>query len=296
VPGGPADRERSRIRPGETVLTVDGTRLHAATDPAAVFNKPRNLPLRLEVLGDTGKPRTVELLPTTYTAIRALLFQDLLKQRRARVESLSGGRLGYLLIEAMSQQSFEKFQEDLYAAGHDRQGLVIDVRDNGGGSTTDLLLTALCQPVHAFTVPRGAGAGYPRDRFVFPRWEKPIVVLCNQWSYSNAEIFSHAVKALGRGRIVGVPTAGGVISTGAESVLGMGMIRMPSRGWFLPGDGRDMERNGCVPDVPIWLEPGDDVDVALDRQLDKAVEVLLEDVKAFEERPRPKARYSSEGD
>ena len=84
----------------------------------------------------------------------------------------------------------------------DTQGLVIDVRENGGGFTTDHLLTALTQPRHAITVPRGGGRGYPHDRKIYASWNKPIVVLCNQNSFSNAEIFSHAVKNLKRGNII----------------------------------------------------------------------------------------------
>jgi len=70
------------------------------------------------------------------------------------------------------------------------------VRDNGGGSTTDLLLTALTQPKHAITVPRGGIQGYLHDRIVYASWSKPIIVLCNQNCYSNADIFSQAIKTV----------------------------------------------------------------------------------------------------
>ena len=132
----------------------------------------------------------------------------------------------------MDMPSFHKFEEELYAAGAGKDGLVIDVRENGGGSTTDHLLTALTQPVHAITVPRGGGPGYPQDRKVYATWNKPIVVLCNQNSFSNAEIFSHAIKTLKRGQLVGVPTAGGVISTGGVPIMDVGTLRLPFRGWF----------------------------------------------------------------
>jgi tricorn protease len=174
----------------------------------------------------------------------------------------------------MNMPSFSEFERQLYAAGNGKQGLVIDVRDNGGGSTADLLLTALTQPRHAITVPRGGGAGYPQSRMVFATWQKPIVVLCNQNSFSNAEIFSHAIKTLGRGKLVGVPTAGGVISTGSTSVLDVGTMRMPFRGWFVLGTGQDMELNGAIPDVIIWPEPGE-LPQGIDRQLESGVEILL---------------------
>ena len=193
----------------------------------------------------------------------------------------------------MDMRSFSKFEEELYSAGAGKDGLVIDVRENGGGSTTDHLLTALTQPVHAITIPRGGGPGYPQDRKVYATWDKPVVVLCNQNSFSNAEIFSHAIQTLKRGQLVGVPTAGGVISTGAATIMDVGTLRLPTRGWFTPGDGEDMELHGAVPEHVVWPEPSvgpRDSDV----QLARAVEVLQADVRAWQARPRPPLRKASE--
>jgi tricorn protease len=120
-----------------------------------------------------------------------------------------------------------------------------------------------------------------------------VVVLCNQNSFSNAEIFSHAIKTLGRGKLVGVPTAGGVISTGAVNIMGLGTLRLPSRGWYLISTGEDMELNGAVPDHIVWPEPGQ-MPSGQDVQLDKAIEVLLADVETWRQRPQPKLRKASE--
>ena len=110
-------------------------------------------------------------------------------------------------------------EEDLYHAGAGKEGLIIDVRFNGGGSTADHVMTALTQPVHAITRSRGSGEGYPQDRRVYASWTRPIVLMCNEHSFSNAEIVSHAIKQTGRGRVVGMRTAGGVISTGSASLM-----------------------------------------------------------------------------
>ena len=132
----------------------------------------------------------------------------------------------------MYWNEFEQFEREIYAAGHGKEGLVIDIRDNGGGFITDHLLTVLCQPRHAVTIPRGGGPGYPQDRKVYASWHKPLVVVCNQNSFSNAEIFAHAITTLKRGPSVGVPTAGGVISASREKILDAGTLRVPFRGWF----------------------------------------------------------------
>jgi len=183
------------------------------------------------------------------------------------VDQASNGTLGYLHIRGMNFPSFHRFEQELFMAGAGKDGLIIDVRNNGGGSTADHLLTALTQPVHAIAVPRGGGPGYPQDRMVYATWNKPIVVLCNQNSFSNAEIFAHAIKNLKRGQLVGVTTAGGVISTGGIPIMDIGFLRMPFRGWFTVNDGEDMELHGAVPDHIVWPEPGD----AEDKQLSKSV-------------------------
>lgn len=293
LPGGPAEQVRSAIKAGEIITAIDGKAVNPKSDLTAALNGPPGRELAVRVKNDKGEERTVSIRPISYPVARQLLYRHWLDHNQKAVEEMSKGKLGYVHIDAMAMPSFYKFQNELFAVGAGKDGLIIDVRENGGGSTADHLLTALCQPEHAITVPRGGGQGYPNDRKVYACWNKPITVLCNQNSFSNAEIFSHAIKTLKRGQLVGVPTAGGVISTGAAPVMDVGMIRLPFRGWFLPGDGRDMELNGAVPDFVLWPEPGQ-MPAGKDIQLEKAVNVLLGDVKAFAERPRPTLRKASE--
>jgi tricorn protease len=101
-------------------------------------------------------------------------------------------------------------------------------------------------------------------------------MLCNEKSFSNAEIISHAFKTLGRGPLVGQQTAGGVISTGSESLVDGTTVRLPFRGWYL-FDGTDMEENGAMPDFVVLQTPEDEVR-AFDAQLAKVVEELLRDL------------------
>jgi tricorn protease len=293
VPESPADDERSKIAAGETILSIDGIVVDPAMDLTRVLNGRQDRDIRLQVKSASGEEREVVLRPTSYTAIRARLYDKWVRDSRALVEKLSGGKLGYVHIQAMNQSSFYRFEEDLYAAGAGKDGLVIDVRNNGGGSTTDHLLTCLTQPVHAVTVSRGGAPGYPQDRKIYASWSKPIIVLCNQNSFSNAEIFSHAIKTLGRGKLVGVPTAGGVISTGATTIMDVGTLRLPTRGWYVLSTGEDMELNGAVPHYTVWPEPGQFA-AGKDAQVEKAVEVLLADVKAWNDRPQPKLRKATE--
>lgn len=284
---GPASHRNSRLEPGEIILKVDGQDVTPATDASAVLNGPIDRDITLRVRSAEGTERDVTLRPITYTTARQLLYEKWIRDNRNTVEKASNSTLGYLHISKMDDASFERFLDELYAAGSGHDGLIIDVRENGGGSTTDHLLTALNQPRHAIAVPRGGSPGYPDgERLVFAAWTKPIAVLCNQNSYSNAEVFSHAIKTLKRGKLIGVPTAGGVISTGATSIMDVGTLRLPFRGWYGIDDGQDMELNGAQPDFVVWPKPGD-MAKGIDAQLQKAIEVLQADVAAWKARPKP---------
>jgi tricorn protease len=194
------------------------------------------------------------------------------------VEDLSNGRLGYLHIQGMDIPSFEEFERNLYAAGHGKEGLIIDVRSNGGGWTTDYLMAVLGVRRHAFTIPRDEDPevrAYPQGRLPLAAWTRPAAVLCNEESYSNAEIFSHAFRSLDRGVLVGVPTFGAVISTGGMRLLDGGWVRLPLRGWYVADTGMNMENNGAVPDVVVPQPPAQDTAPDEDAQLARAVEELL---------------------
>lgn len=293
LPDSPADQKRSRILPAELVLSIDDTTVDPSLDLTSVLNGPLERDIRLVVRDGNNVERKVTLRPISYSAARELIYRKWIKDNRAKVKELSRDTLGYLHIAGMSMSSFYKFEEALYDVGAGKDGLVIDVRENPGGSTADHLLTVLTQPVHAITVPRGGGPGYPQDRIVYATWNKPIVVLCNQNSFSNAEIFSHAVKTLKRGQLVGVPTAGGVISTGSASIMDVGTLRLPFRGWFLRDTGADMELNGAVPDHLVWPVPGE-LATGQDQQLATGVSVLLDDVQAWKQRPRPELKKASQ--
>jgi len=291
----PATRAQSRLEPGEIVLAADGRALDPAVALGEQLHGPVERDVVLRVRGRDGAERDVRIRPVSYRTARRRLYEQWIEDNRRRVDELSGGRLGYLHIRGMNWSSFERFEAELYDVGHGKEGLLVDVRENGGGFTTDHLLTVLTQPAHAVTVPRGGSVGYPQGRMVYARWHKPVTVLCNQNSFSNAEIFSHAIRNLGRGRLVGVQTAGGVISTGGRGIMDFAFLRMPFRGWFVAKSGRDMELNGAEPHVTVWPEPGE-WPAGRDRQLETAVDVLLEDVRAWQARPRPEPRYRSQRD
>ncbi len=229
--------------------------------------------------GEEGEDVELDLLisPQSWSSLRSLIYKRMQQRNADLVDAWSGGRLGYAHVRGMSQPSLDEFERDLFAATEGRDGLIVDVRNNGGGWTADRMLASLMSQPHAYTVPRGADPsfteGYPQDRLFIQRCILPVNMLCNEKSFSNAEIVSHAFKGLDRGNLVGQQTYGGVISTGGTSLIDGTTVRHPFRGWYLP-DGTDMENNGAMPDLVVLQTPEDE-SRNHDAQLKAAVDDLL---------------------
>ncbi len=278
-----ADKSKSKLKVGDVIVAVNGSEIDRNTN----FYKLLKNTQGNEVLLSLKKGNDVVIRPQK--SIRNQQYEAWIDSRKKLVDEYSNGQLGYIHIQGMNMTSFERFERELKASGYGKKGIVIDVRYNGGGWTTDRLMAVLNVDQHAYTVPRGAAKSlknnkkfnknYPfNERAILSVNTKPVVALCNENSYSNAEIFSHAFKNLGLGKLVGQPTFGAVISTGAKR-LQNGAIRMPFRAWYVKASGKNMENEApAVPDylvknTPGWKERGEDA------QLKKAVEVLLKDIK-----------------
>lgn len=284
IPDSPADKAASKLNVNDVITAVDGKPYSDSDNFYELLNIRVDERTLLNVRGADGKNREVVIRPVN--SVRQLAYEEWVKDRKALVDKFSNGRLGYIHIQAMSQPSFEVFERELQAAGYGKDGLVIDVRYNGGGSTTDYLMAVLNYKQHAYTIPRGASENLERDklkfreyyptgeRLVYSAWMKPSIALCNEGSYSNAEIFSHAYKTLGIGKLVGVPTNGSVISTGGKGLMDGSFVRLPFRGWYTKATDKNQELGAVVPDIIVYNSP-DWIAKRTDDQLKAAVDELM---------------------
>lgn len=284
VPDSPADREDSKLFVGDVIFGVNGQEVKKNENFYSHFVATSNERTLLEVKGKDGKVREVVIRPTR--SIRTNLYNEWVKNNRKLVDKYSNGQLGYLHIAEMGWESFERFEREIAAVAEGKDGIVIDVRYNGGGWTTDYLMTILNTKQHAYTIPRGAADDISKEHKKFteyypyaPRlpyfpWMKASVALCNESSYSNAEIFSHAYKTLGIGTLVGTPTFGAVISTGGTALMDGTWVRLPFRAWFVKATEEDMEKVAATPHEILDNAP-DSKSKGKDEQLKKAVDVLL---------------------
>ncbi|MCF8366592.1 MAG: PDZ domain-containing protein [Bacteroidales bacterium] len=286
----PAHKSSSKINVGDEIVSVNGTKITESVNFWSLLSNQGGNQVLLEIKNNPGQIREIVIRPVE--SLNDALYDDWVEERRKLTDEYSGNRLGYLHIQGMNWQSFERFERDLAAAGEGKEGIVIDVRYNGGGWTTDYLMTVLNTPQHAYCVPRGAAKSlekehlnfrddYPfGERLPYFAWTKPSIALCNESSYSNAEIFSHAYKTLDVGTLVGTPTFGAVISTGANDLLNGAYVRLPFRAWYVKATDENMEHGPAVPDIIVNNTP-DSKAKGKDEQLQKAVQELLKEIENY---------------
>jgi tricorn protease len=272
---GPADKDYIKIKPGDLLLAIDGQELKTSDNYWRFYNTTPGRKFELTVnskpsLDDAWKA-TVE--PISSGAHSTLLYEKWVAERKAIVEKLSGGEIGYLHIRAMNAESLRKFERDL-VENHFKKALIIDQRFNGGGGIEQELLQILGQRRYQYTQGRDSGVEISRPQRAF---FGPMVVMQNEMSGSNAEMFPDGFRRLGLGKVIGVPTLGGVIGTGSFRLMDGSQLRTPSFGVWT-SSGQNMENYGVPPDVYADNRPEDFLN-GRDAQVEKAVEVLKEELK-----------------
>ena len=261
------------ISEGDILLSVDGEKVGKGLPFVPQFMDKVGDKIKLEIMsGDSLK--TVMIKGLSWGKDYSMFYDDWVAERSEKVKKWSHGKIGYLHIRGMDNPSYDKFYQDLFTKNYDKKALIIDVRNNGGGYTHDIILEVLTKRAYAFSTNRYFHA--KKYKTPSSAWQKPLAVLINENSFSDAEIFPAIFQELKLGKVIGVPTSGSVIGTGHRQFMDGSSMRMPGNGWFLL-DGKNMEGNGVQPDIlvqptPKQIESDDDI------QLKKAVEEMMREI------------------
>jgi len=272
---GPADKDYLKITPGHYVLSINGKLLKTTQNYWELLNvlPGRKLEFLLNSKPDINGAWPIIIDPLTPTAHANLEYSLWVEKHKTMVDKLTGGEVGYLHIRAMDAPSLQKFQEDLIDL-RDKKALIIDQRFNGGGGIDQELLQILNQRKQ-YQRTRG------RDSIDVARpvqaFYGPMVVLQNERSASDAEMFPDGFRRLGLGKLVGMPTMGAVIGTGSFTLMDGSQIRTPGSGVYT-STGENMENYGVPPDYFVDNGPADFL-AGKDRQIEKAIEVLKSGAK-----------------
>ena len=279
--GGPADKVG--LRSGDVITSLNKRRLKASTDLdkllAGTAGKTINVrykPFTEEGLGD--ERRSSELKPMPAAQVRAMTYQRWSGKNARTVNKAGKGRLGYIHLTQMNPENLQKFQRQVsqWIQNERVSGMVLDVRGNGGGNIHQQLMQVLMARPFAWVKVRGAPRRVNQPALF---WDRPVVVLTDERSFSDAEVFPHIFQSMERGKVVGIATPGGVIGTNDITLSDGTRFRVPRVGYY-GMDGTNLEGTGVQPDivVPMSIE---DLRTGKDPQLAKAIEVVSAEAKAW---------------
>ncbi|MEW2123619.1 PDZ domain-containing protein [Streptomyces sp. NPDC007259] len=269
------------VRAGDAILAVDGHPVDPLTGPAPLLTGSAGKPVELTVSpADGGDRRHVVVVPVADE--EALRYHAWVAGRRAYVHERSGGRLGYLHVPDMVGGGWAQIHRDLRTEMA-REGLVVDVRENRGGHTSQLVVEKLARRIVGWDLPRNMRPySYPGDA---PRG--PVVAVANEFSGSDGDIVNAAIKALKIGPVVGVRTWGGVIGIDSRYRLVDGtLVTQPKYAFWLEGYGWGVENHGVDPDVEVVMTPRDHAE-GRDPQLDEAIRLALESLERVPAKAAP---------
>ena len=275
VPLGPASLEGT-IHPGDRLLAVDGDTITPQTNLNSLLidKVGKRVVLSIET---AGKKRDAIVRPVTLQVEAGLLYNAWVEQRRAYVDRISGGKLGYVHIAAMGDHDLSQLYVDLDAQNETKEGVIIDVRNNNGGYVNGRVIDVFARRNYLLMTPRD-GATVPSRQALGQRaLGKPTILVVNESTLSDGEDFTEGYRALQLGKVVGTPTAGWIIFTGAQRLIDGSSVRVPGDRIRTMQD-NDMEMHPRPVDVEVERPLGE-TESGQDIQLNKAVDTLLGQLK-----------------
>src|SRR2546423_4488243 len=267
--GSPLRAPGVRIAAGDRLLAVNGRAVDQVTTPAALLVNQAGLAVELTVAKPDGNGKRTVVVATLRDD-RPARYREWVSANRARVRERTKGRVGYVHVPDMGARGYAEFHRS-YLAEVEHEALIVDVRFNGGGHVSQLVLEKLARRRIGYDVSRwGEPEPYPADS---P--SGPLVAVTNEHAGSDGDIFTHCFKLLGLGPVVGKRTWGGVIGISPRHALVDGSLTtQPEYAFWFSDVGWSVENYGADPDVEVDIRPQDHV-AGADPQLDKAVTLAL---------------------
>jgi len=267
-----ADRKSIDIKPGDVLVKVNDEVVDKKMDRNYYFTVPsRDRELRL-TFNRNGQMVNIKIHPQA--TLFANLYDEWIDNNQKRVDEKGKGRIAYGYMKNMGQGELDQFIIDMTQELNKKDALIFDLRYNTGGNVHDEVLKFLSQRSYLQWKYR-EGSLTPQSNF--SPADKPIVLLINEQSLSDAEMTSQGFKALKLGEIVGNETYRWIIFTSGISLVDGSSVRMPAWGCYSL-DGKDLEKTGVKPDILI-INSFDDKLNGRDPQLDKAIEEILKQLK-----------------
>ncbi|WP_194776828.1 S41 family peptidase [Pararhodonellum marinum] len=271
--GGPLDKAGLDIKAGFIIEKIDGEAVNKDKDIAAYLNRKTDKFVLLEISeSGTNSKKQLTVKPISLGEESQLLYKRWVKKNQDEVEKLSEGKLGYVHIPSMSDGPYRNVYEEMMGKYHDKDGVIVDTRFNGGGDlVADLAMFFTGEKFITYAT-EDRVVGY-EPTF---RWTKPTLAMFNEANYSDGHCFACGYTDLKIGKTVGMPTPGTCSFAGWEA------LPNGSRWGVVPISAKDkagnwMENNQTNPQFQVKNMPGK-IDRGIDQQLEKAVEELMKEL------------------
>ena len=266
------------VREGEYLIAINGTLTSRLNDmyEALLNTVGRQVTLRINERPEEKGSREVVVVPVENE--QPLYYYSMVQDNIEKVDKATGGRVGYIHIPDMGVQGLNEFVKHYYPQLR-KKALIIDVRGNGGGSVSPMIIERLRREIAMFEMSRDTIARPDPDGLLLG----PKVCLMNEFSASDGDIFPYRFKTYGLGKLVGKRTWGGVVGIrGSLPLLDGGQLMKPEFAPFgLDGKTWILEGIGVDPDIYVDNDPAKEF-AGIDEQLNKAIEVILEELKTKE--------------
>ena len=275
IKGGPLDKNSLNVKAGMIIEQINGVNITNDTDFAMYLNRISGKFTSLTVLDPaTKKSQIITVKPISLGAENGLLYERWVRANEDEVERLSNGKLGYIHLPGMNDGRYRNAYENVMGRYHDREGIIVDTRFNGGGDlVADLAMFFTGEKFLTYAVETRA-VGYEPGY----RWTKPTVAMANESNYSDGSCFACAYTELNIGKLVGMPVPGTCSFAGWEMLQNgtvlWGSVPVSAKN----SKGEWMENNQTEPDVKVKNMPGK-IDKGIDQQLETAVLELQKLVK-----------------
>lgn len=273
IQGGPLDKAAFDIRAGMIIQKIDGVSVSDDMDWARLLNRKADKFMLLEVSDNKGEnSQQITVKPISTAAERRLLYNRFVKTNEREVIEKSNGQLGYVHIPGMADGPYRDIYNDMMGRFFDKKGMVVDARFNGGGDlVADLAMFFTGESFLTYATADKVVGGEPTSRYT-----KPVISLFNESMYSDGHCYASGYTDLNIGKSVGMPVPGTCSFAGWEALPGggyWGVVPVSAKNKA----GEWLENNETDPSIIIKNDP-DVINTGRDQQLERAIEVLLQDL------------------
>lgn len=271
----PADKFEINLRKGDRLVAVDGQRVDERQNRERYLSGAVARDELKLTFSRGGKEFDVKVHPASFSTVKTLAYKEWEQQRADIVSGRTGGKVGYIHMRAMGNEDLESFLLKMHTEVFDKDALILDLRYNNGGNVHKEVIDFLRGQAHfEWSYRDFPKASHPN---VAPGG-KPIVVLVNEHSLSDAEVTSNGIKTLGIAKLVGTETYRWIIFTSSFRLLDGSTLRLPAWGCYSVVDGSDLENTGVKPDIYVRNTFKDRIE-GKDPQLDAAIREVMTRLK-----------------